>query len=75
MFDHSGQQIMISATNLVVIKVKQILSMSKQRSHRFYVERLAMNKQSSHKFHMDRFSLKKLNKVEGKGEVSCEGVK
>jgi hypothetical protein len=51
MFDHSGQQIVIVATNLVVVKVK---------------ERLAVNKQRSHRFHMERFNLKKLNEVEGK---------
>jgi hypothetical protein len=34
-------------------------------------ERLAVNKQRLQRFHMERFILKKLNKVEGKREVSC----
>jgi hypothetical protein len=29
-------------------------------------ERLSVNKQGSHRFHMERLSLKKLNKEEGK---------
>jgi hypothetical protein len=29
-------------------------------------ERLTVNKQRSHRFHMERFDLKKLNDVEGK---------
>jgi hypothetical protein len=29
-------------------------------------ERLTVNKQRSHRFHMERFNLKKLNEVEGK---------
>jgi hypothetical protein len=50
MFDHSGQQIVIVTTNLVVAKVR---------------ERLAVNKQRSQSIHMERFKLKKLNDVEG----------
>jgi hypothetical protein len=29
-------------------------------------ERMTVNKQGSHKFHMERFNLDKLNEVEGK---------
>jgi hypothetical protein len=29
-------------------------------------ERLSVNKQRSHRFHMERFNLKNLNEVEGK---------
>jgi hypothetical protein len=35
-------------------------------------ERLSVNKQGSHKFHMERFNLKKLNKVEGKEKYLVE---
>jgi hypothetical protein len=33
-------------------------------------ERLSVNKQRSHRFHMERFNVKKLNEVEANGEVS-----
>jgi hypothetical protein len=36
-------------------------------------ERLAVSKQRSHKFHMEKFSHKKLNEVEGKGQY-CDEV-
>jgi hypothetical protein len=42
---------------LVVAKVRKIL---------------AVNKQRSHKFNMERFNLKKLNKVEGEEEFRVE---
>jgi hypothetical protein len=35
-------------------------------------ERLSVNKQTSHRFHMERFNLKKLNAVEGKGQYRVE---
>jgi hypothetical protein len=35
-------------------------------------ERLSVNKQGSHKFHMERFSLKKLNELEGKKKYHVE---
>jgi hypothetical protein len=35
-------------------------------------EILAVNKQRSHRFHMERFSLKKLNKVEDKEQYCIE---
>jgi hypothetical protein len=35
-------------------------------------ERLAVNKQRSHRFDMERFNLKKLNEVEGKGQIRVE---
>jgi hypothetical protein len=58
MLDHTGQQIMILTTYLVLAKVR---------------ERLAVHKQRSHKFHMERFNLKKLKEVEGK-EQYCVDV-
>jgi hypothetical protein len=42
---------------VVVVKVRERLTVNKQRSHRFYVE---------------RFSLKKLNEIEGKEEYRVE---
>jgi hypothetical protein len=56
MFDHSGQQIVI-VTTMVVVKVRK---------------RLAVNKQRSHSLHTDRFNLKKLNDVEGKEQFRVE---
>jgi hypothetical protein len=35
-------------------------------------EILAVNKQESHKFHVERFNLKKSNKVEGKEKYDVE---
>jgi hypothetical protein len=35
-------------------------------------ERLAVSKQRSHRFHMERFNLKKLNEVEGKEKYDAE---
>jgi hypothetical protein len=35
-------------------------------------ERLSVNKQGSHKFHMERFNLKKVNEVEGKEKYHVE---
>jgi hypothetical protein len=42
---------------LVVVKIKEII---------------AMNKQGSHKFHMERFNLKKLNEVGSKEKYCIE---
>jgi hypothetical protein len=44
-------------TDLVVVKVR---------------ERLSVNKRRSHRCHMERFSLKKLNEVEGKEQFRVE---
>jgi hypothetical protein len=35
-------------------------------------EKLSVNKQRSHRFHMERFNLKKLNKVEGKEQFHVD---
>jgi hypothetical protein len=35
-------------------------------------ERLAVSKQRSHRFHMERFNLKKLNEVAGKEQYHVE---
>jgi hypothetical protein len=35
-------------------------------------ERLTVNKQRSHRFHKERFNLKKLNEVEGKEQFCVE---
>jgi hypothetical protein len=57
MFDHSGQQIVITDCYLEVIKVR---------------ERPAVSKQKSHRFHMERFNLKKLNEAECKENYCSE---
>jgi hypothetical protein len=57
MFYHSGQQIVITDYYLVMAKVREILTMNKQTSHRFYIE---------------RFSLNKLNEVGGKEQFRVE---
>jgi hypothetical protein len=53
MFDHSGKADCGTDHNLVVAKVRK---------------RLTVNKQRSHRFHIERFNLMTLNEVEGKGQ-------
>jgi hypothetical protein len=57
MFDHSGHYIVILTTIWWWQKVR---------------ERLTVNKQRSHRFHMERFNLKKLNQVESKEQFYVE---
>jgi hypothetical protein len=54
LFAHSGQQI---------VKLKLVARVK---------ERLSVNKQRSHRFCMERFSLKKLNEVEDKEKYRVE---
>jgi hypothetical protein len=56
MFDHTRQHC-DTDHYLVVVKVKEILAVNKQRSHRF---------------HTERFNLKKLNEEEGKEQYYVE---